>query len=102
MRHSTVLVSFVLTGPQPSLLAPEKPVPGVQIVGTVQRKASRKKALGRGKKREGRNLLLTLFVFPLRAKKMVSDSIGLVENIGLVNSVLNLPDGQLMFVEEFE
>jgi len=46
------MVSFFLS-PQPSLLAPEKPVPGVQIEETAQRKASRKKALGqreRGKK----------------------------------------------------
>ena len=31
-----------------------------------------------------------------RAKKVVSDS------PGLVNSVFNLPDGQVMFFEEFE
>ena len=38
-----------------------------------------------------------------RAKKVVSDSPGLVDfAIGLVNSVLNLPDGQVMFYEEFE
>ena len=38
-----------------------------------------------------------------RAKKVVSDSPGLVDfAIGLVNSVLNLPDGQVMFSEEFE
>ena len=38
-----------------------------------------------------------------RAKKVVSDSQGLVDfAIGLVNSVINLPDGQVMFVEEFE
>ena len=37
-----------------------------------------------------------------RAKKVVSDSPGLVDFvIGLVNSVLNLPDGQVMFFEEF-
>ena len=34
-----------------------------------------------------------------RAKKVVSDSPGLVDFvIGLVNSVLNLPDGQVMFL----
>ena len=34
---------------------------------------------------------------------MVSDSPGLVDSaIGLVNSVLNLPDGQVMFLEEFK
>ena len=33
-----------------------------------------------------------------RAKKVVSDSQGLVDFvIGLVNSVFNLPDGQVMF-----
>ena len=37
------------------------------------------------------------------AKKVVSDSPWLVDfAIGLVNSVFNLPDGQLMFLEEFE
>ena len=38
-----------------------------------------------------------------RAKKVLSDSPGLVDfAIGLVNSVFNLPDGQVMFFEEFE
>ena len=38
-----------------------------------------------------------------RAKKVVSDSPGLVDfAIGLMNSVFNLPDGQVMFYEEFE
>ena len=38
-----------------------------------------------------------------RAKEVVSDSPGLVDfAIGLVNSVFNLPDGQVMFFEEFE
>ena len=38
-----------------------------------------------------------------RAKKVVSDSPGLVDfAIGLVNSVFNLPEGQVMFFEEFE
>ena len=38
-----------------------------------------------------------------RAKKVVSDSPGLVDfAIGLVNSVFNLPDGKVMFFEEFE
>ena len=38
-----------------------------------------------------------------RAKKVVSDSPGLVDfAIGLVNSVFNLSDGQVMFFEEFE
>ena len=38
-----------------------------------------------------------------RAKKVVSDSPGLVDfAIGLVNSVLNLRDGQVMFFEKFK
>ena len=38
-----------------------------------------------------------------RAKKVVSDSPGLLDFvIGLVNSVLNLPDGQVKFFEEFK
>ena len=38
-----------------------------------------------------------------RAKKVLSDSPGLVDfAIGLVNSVFNLPNGQVMFYEEFE
>ena len=38
-----------------------------------------------------------------RAKKVVSDSPGLVDfAIGLVKSVVNLSDGQVMFFEEFE
>ena len=37
------------------------------------------------------------------AKKVVSDNPGLVEfAIGLVNSVLNLPKGQVKFFEEFK
>ena len=38
-----------------------------------------------------------------RAKRVVSDSQRLVDfAIRLVNSVFNLPDGQVMFFEEFE
>ena len=38
-----------------------------------------------------------------RAKKVVSDSMGLVDfAIGLVNPVVNLPDGQEIFFEQFE
>ena len=38
-----------------------------------------------------------------RAKKVVFDSPGLVDfAMGLVNSVFNLPDGQMTFFEEFE
>ena len=37
------------------------------------------------------------------AKKVLSDSPGLVDfAIRLVNSVFNLPDGQVMFYEEYE
>ena len=36
-----------------------------------------------------------------RAKRVVSDS-PVDSAIGLVNSVFNLPDGQVMFFEEFE
>ena len=36
-----------------------------------------------------------------RAKKVVSDSLGLVDfAVGLANSVLNLPNGQVMFLGE--
>ena len=38
-----------------------------------------------------------------RAKKVVSDSLGLVDfAIGLVNSVLNFPDWQVIFLGEFK
>ena len=38
-----------------------------------------------------------------RAKKVVSDSLGLLDFvIGLVNSVFNFPVSQVMFFEEFE
>ena len=38
-----------------------------------------------------------------RAKKVVSDSLGLVDFVSrLVNSVFPLHDGQVMFFEEFE
>ena len=40
--------------------------------------------------------------FYQRAKKVLSDSPGLADfAIGLVNSVINLPDGQVNFFEEF-
>ena len=40
---------------------------------------------------------------PQRAKKVMSDSPGLVDfGIGLVNSVIGLPDGQEKFFEEFK
>ena len=42
-------------------------------------------------------------LYSQRAKKVVSDSPGLVDfAIGQVNSVLNLSDGQVIFFEEFE
>ena len=38
-----------------------------------------------------------------RRKKVVSDSLGLVDfAMGLVNSVINLPNGQVNFFEEFK
>ena len=41
--------------------------------------------------------------YPQRAKKVVSDSPGLVDfAIGLENSILYLPDGQVKFFEEFK
>ena len=46
--------------------------------------------------------VLTLVLLQ-RAKKVLSDSPGLVDfAIGLVNSVFNLPDGLVMFYEESE
>ena len=46
---------------------------------------------------------LQLFCNRQRAKKVVSESPGLVDfAIGVVNSVLNLPDGQVRFFEEFK
>ena len=48
-------------------------------------------------------LAFHLHVLCQHAKKVLSDSPGLVDfAIGLVNSVFNLPDGQVMFYEEFE
>ena len=42
-------------------------------------------------------------IFAAVCKKVVSDSPGLVDfAIWLVNSVVNLPDGQVMFFEQFE
>ena len=46
---------------------------------------------------------LLQLLFSQCAKKVVSDSPGRVDfAIGLVNSVLNLPDGQVKFFEEFK
>ena len=42
-------------------------------------------------------------IISVRAKKVVSDTPGLVDfAIGQVNSVFNLPDGQVVFFEKFE
>ena len=49
------------------------------------------------------NILLDLHNSSQRAKKVVCDSPGRVDfSFGLVNSVFNLPDGQVMFFEEYE
>ena len=46
---------------------------------------------------------ITLFLHLQCTKKVVSDSPGLVDfAIWLVNSVVNLPDGQVMFFEQVE
>ena len=43
---------------------------------------------------------MEMIFYSQHAKKVVSDSTGLVDfAIGLVNSVFNLPDGQVMFFE---
>ena len=48
-------------------------------------------------------LFKLIFLTCRRAKKVVSDSRGLVDfAIALVNSVLNLPNGQVKFFEEFK
>ena len=53
-------------------------------------------------------LLFLILILPVinpeqRAKKVVSDSAGLVDfALGLVHSVFNLPDGQVIFFEEFK
>ena len=48
-------------------------------------------------------ILLLMWLFPQRAKKVVSNSPGLVNfAFGLVNYALNLPDRQVMFFEEFK
>ena len=63
-----------------------------------------------------KNIFFPVFLFPSRllshmyflvelqrAKKVVSDSLGLVDfAIRLVSSVINLPDGQVKFFEEFK
>ena len=53
-------------------------------------------------------LLIIIFILIFKnssacKKKVVSDSLGLVDfATGLVKSVFNLPDGQVLFFEEFE
>ena len=48
-------------------------------------------------------VLLNFFFRSQCAKKVVSDSPGLVDfALGLDNSVFNLPNSQVMFFEEFE
>ena len=48
-------------------------------------------------------IILQLFLYTWCAKKVVSDSPGLVDfAIRLVNSVINLPDRQVKFFEEFK
>ena len=50
----------------------------------------------------GLSLIMTL-THTVSQQKVVSDSPGLVDfAIGLVNSVINLPDGQVNFFEEFK
>ena len=53
---------------------------------------------------DAKSIILETSMIEQRAKKVASDSPGLVDfAIGLVNSVLNLPNGQLvMFFEEFK
>ena len=46
---------------------------------------------------------LVNFIWIQLARKVVSDNPGLLDfAIGLVNSVFNLPNGQVIFFEEFE
>ena len=46
---------------------------------------------------------LVNFIWIQLAKKVVSDSPGLLDfAIGLVNSVFNLPNGQVIFFKEFK
>ena len=53
--------------------------------------------------REGCNVVYIQMYLRQRAKKVMSDSPGLVDfAVGLVKSVFNLPNGQVMFFEEFE
>ena len=59
-----------------------------------------KKSIRHKKTEPQERMLISLWL--LRAKKGVSHSPGLVDfTIRLVNSVLNLPNGQVKFFEEF-
>ena len=59
-----------------------------------------KKSIRHKKTEPQERMLISLWL--LRAKKVVSHSLGLVDfTIRLVNSVLNLPNGQVKFFEEF-
>ena len=53
--------------------------------------------------KENRSINNLLRNYNQHAKKVVFDNPGLVDYaIGLVNAVFNLPEGQVMFFEEFE
>ena len=61
-----VLLCCYFLRPQPSLPAPKKPIPGVQIVATVKRKAAEKNVVARERREEtlvSPNSFLSLF-FP--------------------------------------
>ena len=64
-----VLSCRYFSRPQPSLLAPKKPIPGVQIVGQWKEKQQKKNVVAR--ERRGRNPPLSQFLsfafFPLRS-----------------------------------
>ena len=48
-------------------------------------------------------IIIIICMYIQRAKKVMSDSLGLVDfAIGLVNTVFNLPDGQVIFFEQLE
>ena len=93
----------------------------IECIGLVDKRHTQTRALSGGMKRKlsvgialisDSKVSMVYVIFYLymkmssleqRAKKVLSDSQGLVDfAIGLVNSVFNLPDGQVMFFEEFE
>ena len=48
-------------------------------------------------------IIIIICMYIQRAKKVMSNSLGLVDfAIRLVNSVFNLPDGQVIFFEQLE